>query len=74
MTIKQIFTDRLMPRIQKIYDDFLEAERYIPSERIEELIGEQHPEWDEAEIDRMADKDLEQYLSKYYTYMSVPSL
>lgn len=63
-----------MPKIQKIYDDFLEAERYIPSERIEELIGEQHPEWNEAEIDHMAEKELQQYLSHYYTYMSLPSL
>ncbi|MBX2874128.1 MAG: hypothetical protein KTR30_18565 [Saprospiraceae bacterium] len=74
MTTKRTIIDKLLAKVQKIYDDYLEAQRYIPSERLEALISEQHAEWNEAEIDPMAEKELQQFLSCYYTYMSLPSL
>jgi hypothetical protein len=72
MNVKQISTPNFWTRIVNFFSDWSHTIDYTIYEQTKERIIKENPQITAEEIDRLSEKELQQYMPEYYMYMHWP--
>ena len=73
MSNKKNVFNNLLSRAQAIYNDWIGAMGYVPTEMLKRQIKKASPELEDAEIDRLVEEEVQRYFSRKYMQMNRPS-
>lgn len=73
MSNKKSVFNNLLSRAQAIYNDWMDAMEYVPTEALKRQIKESNPELKDDEIDRLAEEEAQRYFSRNYIQLNTPS-
>lgn len=73
MSNKKNVFNNFLSRAQEIYEDWMGAIEYVPTEMVKRQIKKLNPELMEEEVDRLAEEEVQRNFSRNYMQINLPS-
>lgn len=73
MSNKKNVFNNLLSRAQEIYNDWMGAIEYVPTDMLKRQIKKSNPKLQDDEIDRLAEEEAQRYFARNYMQLNLPS-